>query len=453
MKKVKMIFIVLFAVCIALPLLCFNFKKGAVSEIDNKVLTDLDLSQGLDMENVAFYIEDRMGLRAQMLNIYQVINDRLFHEMEHPNYCYGKDGYVFFQGLTENTAGEDFVREFCSYLSRIQTYCEDRGVPFIYCLTPSKSTVYSQYLPEGYIYRNDFLSYMYKYLELYDINYVDNAAYLTEVAEDEQIFNVKYDAGHWNDLGEFYGMNNILTKVREYFPSVQLLQLSDYEIEQVEETSLPSSYFAISEMVPVFRYVNEDEVTYLTGEYSGLRLTDHYVYSISQTDRSDEGLPSVLFFQGSYFNRNTEMFNFAFGEDYSIHNYENVLDFDYYFNIFQPDCVIFETAEYATTTQYFNYEKMVSKTLNTPLEDRDLSRSYEIEVTDGCASKLSELSFQQSEGSRLVTMTAVTQDEYKSGYYVSGGYTYDLEVNGKQISLTADSEDSDLRSGTLYLFW
>ncbi len=453
MKKVRMIFVVLLAVCIALPLLCFNFKKGAVSEIDNKVLTDLDLSQGLDVENVAFYIDDRMGLRAQMLNIYQVINDRLFHEMEHPNYCYGKDGYVFFQGLTENTAGEDFIREFCAYLSRMQEYCQSRGVPFIYCLTPSKSTVYSQYLPEGYIYRNDFLSCMYKYLELYDINYVDNAAYLTEVAKDEQIFNVKYDAGHWNDLGEFYGMNNILTKVREYFPSVQLLQLSDYEIEEVEETSLTSSYFAISEMVPVFRYVNEDKVTYLTDQYDDLRISDHYIYSISQTDRSDEELPTVLFFQGSYFNRNTEMFNFAFGEDCSIHNYENVLDFDYYFNIFQPDCVIFETAEYATTTQYFNLEKMASKTLNAPLEDRDLSRSYEIKVTDGRASKLSELSFWQEEGSRLVTMTAVTQDEYKSGYYLSKGYIYDLEVSGKTISLTADSEDSDLRSGTLYLFW
>ncbi len=451
MKKPSIVFLALFAACIALPLLCFDLRKDVISDIDNAKLAELDFSNGIGFETVNDYINDRIGLRSQAVTAYQVLNDRLFHEMEHPTYCYGKDGYVFGK-VTENTVDEEFVRSFCEYLRRMQDYCQQRGVPFLYCVTPSKYTIYSQYLPEGYVYNNKFLACLYENLERCGINYVDNAAYLKEVAQEEQIFNVKYDSGHWNDLGEFYGMNNILQKVREYFPSVQLLQLSDYNIRQEEKTSLPVSHFAISEMVPSFQYVHADKLIYPEG-FEDIRLSEQYrAFSVSQTDKSDADLPSVLFFHGSYFNRNIGLFNFAFGQDYSVHNYQNVLDFDYYFNIFQPDCVIFETAEYATNATYFDRDKLASKTLPVPLSDCDLSEAYTVTVAEGAAAELPDLSFRQNEGSRLMTMTASMEAGYSYGYYVSGGYTYDLELNEGALSVTADAQRSDLRSGTLYLF-
>ena len=450
MKKPRIVFLALLAVCMALPLLLFDFKRDEVSEINNAKLTELDFSNGISMDNISAYINDRIGLRSEALTAYQVINDRLFHEMVHPTYCYGEEGYVFGK-LGQNTVDEAFVRSFCEYLRRMQDYCQERGVPFIYCVTPSKNTVYSQYLPEGYVYNNKFLACLYENLERCGINYVDNAVYLTELAAQEQIFNVKYDSGHWNDLGEFYGMNNILQKVREYFPSVQMLQLSDYVIEQVEKTTLPVSHFAISEVVPSFQYVNADKLTYPEG-FKDIHLTGPYrTFSVSQTDRVDADLPSVLFFHGSYFNRNIGLFNFAFGQEYSVHNYENVLDFDYYFNIFQPDCVIFETAEYATSATYFDHDKMAAKTLNAPLESCDLSKAYTVSIAAGAA-ELPELSFQQNGGSRLVTMTAAVDAGYRYGYYVSGGYSYDLELSEGALSVTADVQRTDLRNGTLYLF-
>ena len=41
-----------------------------------------------------------------------------------------------------------------------------------------------------------------------------------------------------------------------------------------------------------------------------------------------------------------------------MHDYQNVLNFPYYVNMFQPDCVIFEVAEYTFSNEYFDYEKM-----------------------------------------------------------------------------------------------
>ena len=451
MKKANLFFLVLLSACIAVPLLCFNFETDAVSEIDNTVLTELDFSQGVSIDDLTEYVNDRIGLREEALNAYQVLNDRLFHEMEHPTYCYGKDGYVFLK-LGENTVDEEFIGAFCDYLARIQAYCQERGVPFIYCVTPAKATIYPQYLPDGYLYNNKYLTCLYENLERCGINYVDNAAYLTEVAQQEQIFNKQYDAGHWNDLGEFYGMNHILEEVRKYFPSVQLLELSDYEMDWVEETTLPVSHFSISDVVPSFRYVNEDKQMDLTDSFSDIRLSAYHTFRVTQTDRDTQGLPTVLFFHGSYFNRNIGLFDFAFGQECSVHNYQNVLDLDYYFNIFQPDCVIFETAEYATNAYYFDLEKMESKALNAPLERCDLSEAYTVAIVDGAAEELPDLAYEQSEGSRLITMTAALEGVYDFGYYVSGDYTYDLELEEDTLFITADVQKSDLRNGTLYLF-
>ena len=46
---------------------------------------------------------------------------------------------------------------------------------------------------------------MYEKLEEYGVNYITNEYVLKEKSETEQVFNVKYDAGHWNDLGAFTG--------------------------------------------------------------------------------------------------------------------------------------------------------------------------------------------------------------------------------------------------------
>ena len=48
----------------------------------------------------------------------------------------------------------------------------------------------------------------------------------------------------------------------------------------------------------------------------------------------------------------------AFGEYIYVHDYQNVIEFPYYYEMFQPDCVIFEVAEYTFANIYFDYEMM-----------------------------------------------------------------------------------------------
>lgn len=97
------------------------------------------------------YINDRVGMRTEAIDTYTLLNDKVFGMMIHPTYTYGKDGYIFFQMSIESPE-PTFFDLFCAYLRQVQDYCEERNVPFIYCLNPSKITVYEKYLPEGYQY-------------------------------------------------------------------------------------------------------------------------------------------------------------------------------------------------------------------------------------------------------------------------------------------------------------
>lgn len=447
MKVVRIIFLSVFMIMVILPAVLMNTEIGAISEINNSVLPDITISDGIDTSQIDDYLSNRIGFydEAVTANIY--LNDKLFGEMEHPTYTYGKDGYVFFK-MNNNNVDVNFISAFCAYLKKMQDYCEDRNVPFIYCINPSKSSVYTEYLPEGYNYSNKFLDELYKQLELNNINYISNVELLREKAQTEQVYNIKYDAGHWNDLGEFYGTNNLLKKVGEYYSDVSENTLDMFNVETIVEKSLPVSKFTINEEVPKITCKSHENIQNLAEHYRGLKINENhsafaYIKNTGVNDESD--IPRVAFFHGSYYNRNRHFYDCVFKETYAIHNYQNIMDLDYYFNIFQPECVILETAEYATGRSYFDIQKLNNKTLN-PTLDTVIGNSHE-EVL------LSELDYNTEENGNLNTITFESNVNYKYGYVNINNIVYDLNISGKTISCTIDKTRAiNFDNSIVYLF-
>lgn len=125
MKKIKIITVVLFLVILIIPIITFNWEENTVSEIDNRKLTNNpfgdnyessgqeDLTKGI--EN---YVQDRIGLRSQMISAYTLMYDKVFGEMVHPSYTYGKDGYVFSK-VTYTEFGE-YQIAFADMIKKIQ---------------------------------------------------------------------------------------------------------------------------------------------------------------------------------------------------------------------------------------------------------------------------------------------------------------------------------------------
>ncbi len=439
---------------ILLPLCCFNWKRDSVSPIDNRRLSELDFDSRDVSSMLDSFFKDRIGFRTLCIDAYTQWNDILFGEMAHPTYEYGRDGYVFFKVKAEQEDRE-FIDAFCAHLRNVQEYCENRNIPFIYCINPAKTTIYHRYLPSGYTYRNYFLQYLYQKLKEYNINYISNVELLEEKSLEEQVFNVKYDAGHWNDQGCFYGTSHLLEKISEYFPGVRPYLPDDFICSWREEESLPASHFRIREMAPYFANPAEGGITEKTAEFSSVRLNENYPgFGVYKNENpGSRQLPRVLFFHGSYYNSRIRFYDTSFQETYRVHNYENFIDFDYYFNLFQPECVILETAEYATTRNYFNIDKLKAKRLNPPLS--------QVMHTPHDSYGLQELSCHTERQDGITTIEinlhSAQEDitEYDFGYLVMGEYVFDLELDGERAVCAAASEyaaDSAFDSARVELF-
>ena len=99
MKKIRVVFLVILCIALLLPLMNFNLEKNYASPIDNRMLTEWDLSGGDVTDMVESYINDRIGFRTEAIDTYTELNDEVFGMMVHPTYTYGKDGYVFFSDV------------------------------------------------------------------------------------------------------------------------------------------------------------------------------------------------------------------------------------------------------------------------------------------------------------------------------------------------------------------
>lgn len=428
MKKIQVIFLLILCGMIVLPLVKFNLKKECVSPIDNRMLTEWDMTTGDITGMTDAYIKDRIGFRTEAIDSYTELNDKLFGMMIHPSYTYGTDGYVFGR-MSYELPDEGFYDLFCAYLKKVQNYCEERNVPFLYCLNPSKVTVYEQYLPKGYSYQNKVNKIMKEKLEEYQIHYISNEELLKEKSKKEQVYNIKFDAGHWNDLGAFYGSNHVLESVQEEFPQVSLIEKDDFDIHTVVQTSLPVSHFEIYEEVPAFSDKNQENIENISEAYGGIKLNENYhefSYLVNHAVGSEE-LPRVLMFQGSYYNGRQQFLQSTFREYITVHNYENFIDLDYYFNIFQPDYVILESAEYATNGNYFSYWGLETKELNPKLEIEE----YEKEIQF-----LEEYSYEVEEQGNLVTIRMNMDSLPKRGYLIVGNRQFDFSINTEEETIT-----------------
>ena len=444
MKRIKTIFIIIFTVIIISPLITFNFEKGAVSEIDNKVLADNPFSPDFEdngrslMENIKSYVTDRLGVRDKLILGYTVLNDKLFKTMEHPIYTYGKDGYIFGSGITVDEEYSQYHEDFADMVLKIQTYCEQRGVPFVFVFEPAKPAVLQEYIADGINYDRQWVDEFMEALNERDINYVDNTVVLREkIEEGEMVFNQKFDANHWNSLGAYYGVNAALENLKEFDDRVHVNSLDEMDYKETKATTLLVSEFPIDEILP--NLIPKVEADYsITDKYSEeLEINEDYstFYYYENETRKNEGAPKALVFQGSYMNSyGYPFFANSFSEYIYVHDYQNIMNFDYYYNIFKPEVVVFEVAEYTFSDGYFSQDVMRHMKLNNTYNNA--CEACSVKET----SNIDKDSISVREGETLTKITWNTEDVFDSVWFLMN-QEYDMRKCEEGYEVTVLSED------------
>jgi L-rhamnose mutarotase len=381
LKKISLVKIIIFFCIILIPIVTFNLKKDVISEIDNRKLMNIEdiFTSGDLTEGIESFIDDRIGLRNSMVSVYNRSMDALFDEMVHPSYQYGEDGYVFFK-VSENNFDQEFQEIYSSFIKSFQDYCESRGIGFLYTVEPSKATVYEEYLPNGYNYNNENLSYFVSLLDDKDVNYLDNSEILIKAKEGTQVFDQKYDAGHWNETGASIGISAILDRLNELDDRVGSLEIANFEKVSFINETLPTSYFYINEETIHYNLINNNSIEINDLESEVYRDSSFRSFTNYKNESNEDG-PRLLIFAGSYFNGKEKFLTENFSEVIKIHNYKNVIDYEYYINLFNPDLVLFESTEYTHSDHYFPRDMMSSKVSNKNIDSYiDLLEDNFVEV-------------------------------------------------------------------------
>lgn len=351
MKKVEsVIFITITAMMVSLPALLTNTKSNQISEMDNRMLQEFP--QALTMEypqEIEVYLEDRIGFREQMITLYQNLSDTMFQKLEHPLYMYGKEGHVMtnwdlvtYQHLD---ADHNYVTNMAEYLKSFRDFCENEECQFLFFLCPNKETIYPEFFPDGYNVkdqpsRSDLLI---DELTEKEVPFIYPRELFIELKNKEQLYNEKYDAGHWNDRGCYYGNREIIRYLNTQFPNVGLLSEEEFDLVEITKKYLINSYFEINERIPAYM-LKETAWTEQQDVFDHILLTvptrEHQYYKTM----SNTTMPRILIFCDSFFG-DAAKFYANHSSELMLMHHMNMDNAEYYITLFQPDIVIVEVAE------------------------------------------------------------------------------------------------------------
>lgn len=434
MKIYKMIFVISFFLILIIPTCFINLKENQISEIDNSKLPEISTIQ--DKITFQNYFSKRIGFRKEMINAYTYLNDLCFKEMIHPSYTYGTDGYVFFKMGNEGY-DDTSLYNLAYFIKNMQDYVTQRGKYFLFVINPTKISVYSQYLPKGYNYTNHRVNVLKKNLDELGVNYIDNTDCLKKASEKEQVFNVKYDAGHWNENGAFYGINNIYSKMQNDGINISKVDIGDYNISTELKESLPASEFKINEKVPLYELKNKNyTINFRYNDNIEISANNNYFVETSNSSMNTK----LLFFRGSYMGDNKEKFVAnKFSNAYFVHNYDNSINFDYYFNISEPDVVLFETVEYTINETFYSSEKMRAKKYNKVYSNYEKLQKNNtlIHVNNDDIIKKIEKNAKEN-----IPLTKITLEDgnYEYAYLKINDKVYDFCYENEKSAITMDTE-------------
>lgn len=404
--------------------------QDGVSESFFEMLSgyDIDMLVNQFMSTLDGYFTDRIGFRTQAMAGFALGNDVAFSVMTHPDYARGLDGYLF-HSYDFYVAPEDYVELYASYVVQLQKYCDERNIPFLYVNTPSKEFIYSEYIPDYVPMRRNIFEEMQPIYDANGVNYLDLTDSLLDAKENgTQVFHVFYDPGHFNTQGAFIASNAILQRLEEMGVDIDQADLSDYEAVDVHITNLPASAYPLD--MNVQRYTHLENGTQAVSMPDKISNLEYSPYSDIVTQWENDSVDNdthLLMFQGSYFDSQGTSIQHQSAQTNTVRAYVNVLNAMYYIDIYQPDVVVFEAADYTVRDGYYNISELEAADLAPEFTQHYSRDSFEL-----VEAPTESIAFDQSLPIANLSLPCDTED-IRYAYVEVDGVIYDCLVRDGDV--------------------
>ena len=363
MKRVFLsLYVLLFALLFVAPVLQNFFGFFPPRQLDgveySAELPKFALKSWLDdsfQNNFGSWYDKVYGMRDYFVRTENQINYTLFHEITGGHIVLGKqetmyeDVYIL-DVIGFNKVTTEQMEQAAIKLRKLQDFLNNRGIAFLFIITPSKARIYPEYLPDHVLKLKkgqDVSNYdkLLPFLDKYGVHYLDGHAYSSSLKQDSCYPVFCRGGTHWNYYSAYLFTREIMARL-EMMIGKPLCKLEGEKVTFLEK--------------PIG---SDDDLARLANLWDTSPFIKDIPYpEVVKVPVADAVQPDVLFVGGSFVYTILHWLN-----DFEI--IDKSSDFYYYFSqkkisdmqkeILSRDAVILETNEQALAWLGFGFPEEV----------------------------------------------------------------------------------------------
>ena len=360
-QKVQNFFLVVFFLAlISIPLLLVNTKSGKISSAENRVLANFptikEVGGGFNknfLEEFEMWFNDNLGLRDEFVRSNTILQYNLFGKLTKTDTLVGSENWLYY--VTPNIL-KDYqhlnlptnqqLEDWGGALKTIDNYLKGSGIPFITMINLDKKTIYPEHYPKSILKvggnsRTDILlDYLVNKVRL-DVFTPEKS--LLKAKETTTVYSPRYDNAHWNSYGAFLGYQDLMDRVKKYYPNIKTLSWEDFEIKPYEREFNLYNAIHFKETDLSFKLKKNSTAIEEKDKFANLNLI-HGDLSVAYKNE-DTKLPKLLILGDSYlYGYLTPYLAESFSEMNFIYT-DNISRLKTFVDLYKPDIVLYENVE------------------------------------------------------------------------------------------------------------
>jgi len=265
----------------------------------------------------------------------------------------GQDGWYYYakEQIIDDYRGvipltDNQLSEIKNKLVEKRDWLKEQGIDFYILISPNKSSIYPEYLPETINKVNDQTRFdqVVGYLrDKTDLKIIDPRPALLKAKNDNLVYEIT--GTHWNEYGGFIAYQELIRAISQQFTSIIPLNIDDF---MVEEQTAGGSDLAI--MLSIQSYV-QDTLINLKPKTPPLATDDKFLFDDPNPNPAmplvakkvdNPELPKALIFRDSFMKRLVPFLSENFSRSSYVWTYEMIPEI---IEVEKPDIVIYEFVE------------------------------------------------------------------------------------------------------------